>query len=117
MKPLHVAVLGLAVLGISTGPALDVQELLRRGNDAFAYGDYAAALDLYQKTEDLTGDPGLVAYDKATALYRLALHTENSRSKLNMMQEAEQSYRRSLEDATGPRRVQALFGQGNCLLQ
>jgi Ca-activated chloride channel family protein len=94
----------LAVLLVSAGPA--VEDLLRRGNEAFAEGRFEDALGEYTRAEAAATDPGLVAFNKAAALYRLGRHRE-----------AELHYRRCLDDAAGPRRAGALYDLGNCLLQ
>jgi hypothetical protein len=106
-----------AVLLVSAAPAVDVTELLRQGNAAFAREDYVAAVTAFTQVEDLTDDPGLVAYDKAAALYRMALQPENVRQRGRLLRESEQSYRHALEDATGSRRWAALYGLGNSLVQ
>jgi Ca-activated chloride channel family protein len=91
-------------------------ELVRRGNVAFDRGDYAAAVDLYAAAEDPIADPGLVAFNEATALYRLAGLPENAGRRASLYREAELHYRRCLEDAAGSRRASALYGLGNSLL-
>jgi hypothetical protein len=63
----------VAVLLPGAAPNATVEDLLRRGNAAFDAGDYAAAVGFYDRAEERATDPGLVAYNKATALYRLAL--------------------------------------------
>src|SRR4051812_48041322 len=65
------ALLGLLVLGAA--PDANVERLLREGNAAFDRGDYEQAVEFYSQAEDRATDPGQVAYNKATALYRLAL--------------------------------------------
>ncbi len=79
---------------------------LRRGNAAYARGDYRAALDCFVKAGEETDDPGQVAVDQAAAHYQLGEYGE-----------AETCYRRSLEDAAGARRVRALYGLANALAQ
>jgi tetratricopeptide (TPR) repeat protein len=97
-------VLCAAALGASAGaPA---EEWLRRGNAAFAEGDYDEALQCYTRAELQTTDPGAVAFNKAATLYRLGQYPE-----------AERHYLRCLENSQGPRRRQTLFNLGNCLLQ
>ncbi len=98
---LLLAALGSALLG-AAGP----EDWLRQGNAAFLRGDYLAALACYERAEPDALDPGLVAFNQAAAL-----------SRLGRFAEAEDFYRRSLEDATGPRRVQALYGLGNALAE
>jgi hypothetical protein len=99
----------LAVLALATlaaAPPVAQDELVRQGNAAFARGDYAAAVDLYGRAEERTLDPGLVAFNEATALYQLGRYRE-----------AELHYLRSREDATGLRRARLLYNLGNCVLK
>jgi tetratricopeptide (TPR) repeat protein len=94
----------LLLLGGAAPPA--VEGLLRQGNDAFRGERFDEAVDDYARAEGRALDPGLVAFNKAAALYRLG-----------RFREAELNYRRALEDAQGPRRDRALYDLGNCLLQ
>jgi tetratricopeptide (TPR) repeat protein len=96
----------VAAVSVHLGLTTAEDDLLRRANAAFERGEFAAAVSLYEKLEERTGDPGQVAFNKATALYRLGRHRE-----------AEQHYRRALEGAEGGRRAAALFGLGNSLVQ
>jgi tetratricopeptide (TPR) repeat protein len=79
---------------------------VRQGNAAYERGEFQQALQCYLKAEALAQDPGLVAFNMATAHYGL-----------DHFAEAEQCYRRALEDAEGARRVRALYGLGNALTQ
>jgi tetratricopeptide (TPR) repeat protein len=108
-----VAVLALA----GAGPATDPEALVRQGNAAFDRQDYAAAVDRYTRAEDRIADPGLVAFNKATAFYRLGAVTEEAARRTGLYREAELHYRRALEDAAGPRRLGALYGLGTSLVQ
>jgi tetratricopeptide (TPR) repeat protein len=83
-------------------------ELIRQGNVAFAHADYEGALHFYELAGQRTGDPGLVAFNRAAAYYRLGRYRE-----------AELDYRRCLEDdaAEPSRRARALYDLGNCLMQ
>jgi len=112
---LGVGVLALVLLGAAPDNAA-VEDLLRRGNAAFEAGNYSAAADLYDRAEVRATDPGQVAYNRATALYHLALAEEDTGQRLKLLRAAEVDYRCS---AAGdePRRSRALFGLGNCLLQ
>jgi tetratricopeptide (TPR) repeat protein len=58
------------------------------------------------QAEERITDPGLVAFNKAAALYRLGRYRE-----------AELHYRRCLENAEEPRRARAFYDLGNCLMQ
>jgi Ca-activated chloride channel family protein len=109
-KPLNAAGAGImAVVGVlllAAGPQPAGDELLRQGNSAFHDEDYKQALDHYRRAETRADDPGLVAFNKATTLFRLERYRE-----------AELHYRRCLDDAEGLRRARALYDLGNCLLQ
>src|SRR5262249_34994376 len=93
------------------------EDYVRQGNAAFDGAEYQAAVDLYARAEERTTDPGMVAFNKAAAQYRLAAQPDNDRRRAALYREAEQSYRRCLEDADGLRQAQALYGLGNSLLQ
>src|SRR5262249_49740921 len=77
---------------------------IRRGNEAFAAGDFQSSLDSYTAAEEQATDPGLVAFNKAAALYEQGRYRE-----------AELHYRRCAEDANGQRRQRMLYGLANCL--
>jgi tetratricopeptide (TPR) repeat protein len=111
------AILGLVLLGAA--PDLNVERLLREGNAAFDRGDYEKAIELYDRAEDRATDPGQVAFNKATGLYRLALDEieQNPGDAARHFREAEEHYRRSAEGADEPRRSRALFGLANSLVQ
>src|SRR5438128_6709369 len=82
------------------------EDLVRRGNTAFAGADFATAIDFYSRAEESVTDPGLVAFNKAAALYHLGRYRE-----------AELYYRYGRDEATGLRRARLLYSLGNCLLQ
>lgn len=96
------------LLLVSAAPLLEPDELVRQGNAAFARQEYEQALSCYEQAEERTRDPGLVAFNKGAALYRLGRYRE-----------AELSYLRCLEDqaAPGARRARALYDLGTSLLQ
>jgi tetratricopeptide (TPR) repeat protein len=100
------AVLLALPLILSAAPPPD--DAVRAGNAAFRAGDPEAAVRAYASAEERTDDPGLVAFNEATALYQLGQYRD-----------AEQHYRRALEDAStaGLRRPYGLYNLGNCLLQ
>jgi tetratricopeptide (TPR) repeat protein len=106
-RALWLTALALLLLGAAPNP--DVEDLVRRGNEAFARKDYAGAVALYEKAETVARDPGLVAFNKAAALYHLN----------GQYREAADCYRRCLDDAEvpGPRRARALYNLGTSLLQ
>ena len=113
--------LGLGVLTlVLAGAAPDnaaVESLLRRGNAAFEAGNYGLAADLFDRAEVRATDPGQVAYNRATALYRLALAEEDAGRRAKLLRAAELDYRCTAASAEEPRRSHALFGLANCLLQ
>jgi Ca-activated chloride channel family protein len=108
-RPIPAALLvPLAVLLVSAAPLLDVEDLIQNGNNAFARQEYEEALKFYEQAEERATDPGLVAFNKGAALYRLKRYRE-----------AELSYLRALEDRAAPstRQARALFDLGTSLLQ
>lgn len=103
-RTLGLALLTLGFLGAA--PVPDAESFVYQGNAAYANGDYQAAVDLFSQAEEYTTDPGLVAFNKAAALYRLGRYAE-----------AEAHYLRSREDASGARQARVLFDLGNTVLQ
>ncbi len=99
----------LAVL-VAAAPRADqsADALTRAGNAAVARGEYDRADDWYTAAEERTTDPGLVAFNKANALF----HRER-------FDAAEKHYTRALDDADAPpaRRAAALYNRGVCLLK
>ena len=104
--PVLLGVAGLFTLGWSATPTPD--DFVRQGNAAFERQDYQAAVDLYARAEERTTDPGLVAFNKATACYRVGRFAE-----------AAAGYRRCLEDEQAPpeRRARAFYDLGNALVK
>jgi hypothetical protein len=102
-----------AVVALLAGasPSLDMEALLREADAAYQNKDFARAADLYEKAEARTTDPGMVALNRAAAKFRLAQASDSPADLL----EAEQLYRCCTSEAD-PRRPQALYGLGNCLL-
>jgi tetratricopeptide (TPR) repeat protein len=96
----------LALLLAGAAPELSPEELVRQGNAAFDREEFAAAVDFYTKAEERITDPGLTAYNKATALYRL-----------HRFDEAARHYEHCLDEATGARRATLLYDLGDCRLQ
>jgi len=96
----------IAVALVSAAPLTRPDELLRRGNAAFRQDEHEAAVELYTRAEEWVTDPGLVAFNKAAALYRLG-----------RFREAELHYRRCREDAAGARRAKLHYDLANCLVQ
>jgi hypothetical protein len=118
MKPLHrpglLRALTAALVLVAAGRR-DPQTLLDEANQALARGDLAAAVALYEQASERGTEPGLIAFNQATACYRLALAAGPEQRGLRLA-EAEKLFRCSLESGD-PRRPRALFGLGNCLLQ
>src|SRR5262245_25905419 len=83
--------MGVVLLGAA--PAAGVEELLRKGNEAFHNRQFQEALDYYEKAAERSSDPGLAAYNQAVAHYQLG-----------HFRQAELHFRRTLEDAAGSRR-------------
>lgn len=90
---------------ISAAPASRALDLVRAGNEAFARGDFALAVDRYNQAEERITDPGLVAFNQAAALYRLGRYRE-----------AELYYLRCREDAIGERLTRLLYNLGTTVL-
>src|SRR6516164_1882882 len=96
----------LALALVSAAPPEEADRLVRLGNEAFDREDYAAAMVYYTQAEDHITDPGLVAFNKGAALYRLG-----------RFREAELHYLRCREDAAGERRARLLYDLANAILQ
>jgi hypothetical protein len=113
MTPRHWLPAGLLLpllLGARTATVSDVDALLRTGNAAFERGDYGEAAALFDQAGERALEPGLVAFNLATAKYHLARE-----GNAQALADAEQAYRCCLAP-DDPRRARALFGLGNCLL-
>jgi tetratricopeptide (TPR) repeat protein len=91
---------------ISAAPAEIAEKWLREGNSAFERGDYATAIEWYSLAEEPSADPGLVAFNKGAALYRLG-----------RFREAELHYLRCREDATGERLARLFYDLANAVTQ
>jgi len=121
MRRIHtmraLGVIAVPLLIVAASPRESIEDIIRRGNDAFAAKQYRSAVQLYQQAEGLTPDPGLVAFNKASALYQLALAAQSPAEKAGRFHEAEEAYRCAADDATQPRRLLARFGLANSLLQ
>jgi tetratricopeptide (TPR) repeat protein len=99
------AVILLIALLAGAAPESSPEEVVRQGNAAFEREEFAAALALYERAEERITNPGLVAHNKAAALFRLGRFDEAARH-----------YESALEDASGPRRAALLYDLGNCRL-
>lgn len=101
------AAAGLFLVLVSAA-GTDVDDLVRRGNAAYDRKDYESALLLFTQAEEPTTDPGLIAFNKGAALFRL-----------ERFREAELHFRRCLQDAEAPssRLARAWYDLGNCLVK
>lgn len=106
--PVKLALALLAIAMVSAAPLPSVEERIRQGNHAFHQGKFPDALKLYQEAESFTLDPGLVAFNKAAALFRMGDFVESV-----------QHYRRCLEDGAilPARRARAHYDLGNALVR
>jgi Ca-activated chloride channel family protein len=93
---------------VGASPPSPPDDLIRRGNKALERGDFDDAISLYQQAEERGNDPGLIAFNKATALYQLQQYRK-----------AESHYRMALDDAAIPaeRRARTLYNLGDCLVK
>lgn len=103
-RPVDLLIL-VALALVSAAAASDPADLVQQGNVAFDLGQFATALQYYEQAEERITDPGLVAFNKAVALYRLGRHRE-----------AELHFRRCLDNTEEPRRARAYYDLGNCLM-
>jgi Ca-activated chloride channel homolog len=106
-RPVPATAAVLAVL-LFTAATPDVDPLVRQGNAAFADGDFETALAFYDRAERSATDPGLVAFNRAAASFRLGRFAE-----------AVAGYRQSLEDDQSPpsRRARAQYDLGTALVK
>lgn len=101
--------LSVALLLAAAPPSTESpDELIRRANAAFLHVDIEAADALYAAAEERTGDPGLVAFNKAAVLFQKG-----------EFYFAEVHYARTLDDKACPpdRAARAWFNRGTCLLR
>jgi Ca-activated chloride channel family protein len=95
----------LAFLVVSALPLDSTEDLVREGNRLFEQGKFEQALARYSSAEELTTDPGLVAFNEGVVLYRLGRYRD-----------ALLHFRRSNEDAVGTRQARLLYNLANCLV-
>jgi tetratricopeptide (TPR) repeat protein len=96
-----------AVALIAAGPAaLPPDDLVRQANDALGRKQYADALKLYDRAEERTTDPGLVAFNEGVAFYQKGDYAE-----------AEAHFRLARQDATGRRQVCATYNLAASIVQ
>lgn len=88
-------------------PADAPDDLVRSANAALRAGDTVGADRLYAAAEERTGDPGLVAFNRAAVLF-----------ERKQYRDAERHYDRVLDDAACPpeRAARAWYNRGTCLL-
>jgi tetratricopeptide (TPR) repeat protein len=118
-----------ALLLVGAAPDREAEDLVRRGNAAFGQGNFAEAAQFYQQAEERTTDPGLVAFNKATALYSekkydeaeahywLCLGDAGPRVERRLQEFPGKDLPAKLRRAAGPRLSRVLYNLGNCLLQ
>lgn len=107
---------GLALLVISA----DVPKPrapLTQAETALQSADYQQAIQIYVEVEDSVTDPGIVAYNKALALYQLALEQAERKQEKELLRDSLAHFRYCQNDPLPERRARALLGQGNCLLR
>jgi tetratricopeptide (TPR) repeat protein len=116
MNRLPLLTLTVAAFGLLLGaaPPPSPRALLEQGDAALAAGDFTRAIELYEKAEPRTDEPGRVTFNLATAKYRRALRDKDR--KAADLADAVQLYG-CLLDKAEPYRRQALFGLANCLLE
>src|SRR5262245_48981385 len=104
------------LLLVAAAPVARVEDLVRRGNEAFDAGEYAEAVKLYEQAEPSATDPGLVAFNKAATFYKQGV-TAPPGQRMDFFRRAEQHYRCAAEGAESSRRLRACFGLANSILQ
>jgi Ca-activated chloride channel family protein len=104
--PASLFLVPLALLLLAGTPAGEPLDRVRQGNVAFERGDYLEALRQYDRAEERSTDPGLLAFNEGTALYQLGRYRE-----------AELHFRRCAEDARGERQARLFYNLANCLVQ
>jgi len=104
----RVALLVVVLLALAAAPNAAPEDLIRRANAAFLAGDAETADSLYAAAEERTGDPGLVAFNKAAVLFQKG-----------EFYAAEVNYARTLDDRACPpdRAARAWFNRGTCLVR
>lgn len=95
---------------IAAGPPAESSsdDLIAQANAAFQRGEAEEADRLYVAAEERTTDPGLVAFNRAAALFQMGKYRE-----------AELGYRCVIEDGACPaeRKARARYNRGTCLLR
>lgn len=106
--PRAIPILFAALALVAATPNEAPDDLIRRANAAFLNGDGETAESLYAQAEERTGDPGLVAFNRAAVQFQKGEFFA-----------AESNYSRTLEDQACPpaRAAKAWFNRGTCLLR
>ncbi len=107
-RPAPAVLAGLTVLLAGTLAPPDADPLIRAGNEAFAAGDFEKALRDYDLAEPGATDPGLIAFNRAAACFRLGRFAD-----------AALAYRQCLDDDCAPpgRRARARYDLGTALVR
>jgi tetratricopeptide (TPR) repeat protein len=118
-----------ALVLVSAAPDPGAEDLVRRGNAAFDRGEYSEAARLYRLAEEHSSEPGLVAFNKATALYGqkeydqaeshywLCLGDAGPAVERWLQKHPDRDLPPALRHAAGPRLSRVLYNVGTCLLQ
>jgi len=96
-----------SLLLISAAPPRTPEDWERLGNTAFADENYAEAVRCYAQAQDRDTEPGRVAFNYGSTLFRMGKYRD-----------AERQFRCAVE-STGPRDrlARSLYNLGTCLLQ
>lgn len=107
VRPHVAAPILFAVLLLAASPPTE-DDLIRTANAAFLRSEYESAARFYEEAEERTGDPGLVAFNRAAVQFQRGEFAD-----------AERLYARVLDDRDCPRdrAINAWFNRGACLLR
>jgi tetratricopeptide (TPR) repeat protein len=118
---------GIVILGAASLP--DADDLVRQGNAAFAQGEYDKAEAFYRQAEAASTDPGLVAFNKAAALYRagqykdaekhywLCLGDAGVEVDASLRQRPRQDLPAKLRARAGTRLARVLYNVASCVVR
>jgi tetratricopeptide (TPR) repeat protein len=101
-----ISILAASLLALALGAPENPTDLLRKASAAYSQGDFVSAIELLENAGDRIQDPGMVAFNKAAALYRMG-----------EFRSAELHYRECLEDAEDSRLACTLYNLANCLVR
>lgn len=99
-------VLPALTLAAAAPASVPPDELVRRANGALGRKQYIDALKLYDRAEERSTDPGLVAFDEGVTLYQKGDYAE-----------AEVHFRLARHDAIGRRQVFAAYNLAASIVQ